>query len=45
MIEQQTPIKPGSKTNDSAAQIPIKPGVRRMIQQQTPIKPESKTNV
>jgi hypothetical protein len=26
MIEQQTPIKPGSKTNDSAAKIPIKPG-------------------
>jgi hypothetical protein len=26
MIEQQTPIKPGSKTNDSAAQIPIKHG-------------------
>jgi hypothetical protein len=26
MIQQQTPIKPESKTNDSAAQTPIKPG-------------------
>jgi hypothetical protein len=26
MIQQQTPIKLGSKTNDSAAQTPIKPG-------------------
>jgi hypothetical protein len=26
MIQQQTPIKPESKTNDSAAQTPRKPG-------------------